>query len=133
MRKSTGLQRIYYAALFSVMGLRSAWRTEPSFRFELGLLCFFFPASFWVGQTLVEWCLLIAPLFLVLAAEMLNTALERLADHISMDDHALLGQAKDLGSAAVFLMMILTLIIWGALISQNWEVLLTSLSSRINP
>lgn len=120
MRKTTGLRRVYFATKFSVQGIQACWRSEPSFRFELLLLCGFAPASFWLAQNPFQWAVLVAPLLCVLSAEMINTAIERVIDHMTMDHHQALGEAKDLGSAAVFMCMIMTLLVWGAMLIHNW-------------
>ena len=122
MRKATGLGRVYYATKFSLQGIRSCWQSEPAFRFELLLLSIFAPASFFVAKSPLQWAVLIIPIMGVLAMEMVNTAIERVVDHISMEDHELLGQAKDLGSAAVFMFMLATLLVWGAVITYNWPL-----------
>ena len=123
MRKATGVARLYYATKFSFQGIKNCWENEPAFRFELFLLCFFGPASFVVAQSPLQWAILIIPIMGVFAMEMVNTAIERVVDHISMENHSLLGQAKDLGSAAVFMFMMATLLVWGAVIVNNWPLL----------
>jgi diacylglycerol kinase (ATP) len=122
MRKATGLGRIYYATKFSLQGIQTCWQSEPAFRFELFLLCFFAPASFIVARSPLQWAVLMLPIMGVLAMEMVNTAIERVVDHISLENHPLLGQAKDLGSAAVFMFMMATLLVWGAVIAHNWPI-----------
>jgi len=112
MRKSTGFQRLYFASKFTAQGLKTCLETEPAFRYELCLAAIMVPAAFWVSSTALDFALLVIPVVLVLIVELLNTAIERIVDHISMENHLLLGQAKDLGSAAVFLSMMLTLMIW---------------------
>ena len=112
MRKSTGFQRLYFASKFTAQGLKTCLETEPAFRYELCLAAIMLPAAFWVSSTALDFALLVIPVLLVLIVELLNTAIERIVDHISMKNHLLLGQAKDLGSAAVFLSMMLTLMIW---------------------
>jgi len=109
---STGLRRIINATSFSFAGLRAAWRDEAAFRQEALLCVVLVPAAFWLGRTAVERSLLLGSCLLVLIVELLNTSLENVVDRIGQEHHRLSGQAKDLGSAAVFMSLILTLVIW---------------------
>ena len=70
------------------------------------------PAAFWLGRTAVEQIILLGSLIFVLSAELCNTAIESVVDRISDEQHPLSGQAKDLGSSAVFLSLIIAGIIW---------------------
>lgn len=76
------------------------------------------PASFWVGQTAVERSLLIGTCFVVLIVELLNTAVEATVDRVSTDHHRLSGRAKDLGSAAVLMSLVLTAVVWALI---GWQ------------
>lgn len=80
---------------------------------ELALCLMLVPAAFWVGDTALERVLLVACLFLVLIVEVINSAIEAVVDRIGEDIHELAGRAKDMGSAAVFLSMTLTVVVWG--------------------
>ena len=93
-------------------GLRSAWRREAAFRQECVLAAVLAPAAFVVGETLVQSALLIATLVLVLVVELLNSALEAVVDRIGRERHPLAGQAKDMGSAAVFVSLLLVVVTW---------------------
>ena len=110
----TGLTRIWRATGYTWAGLKAAWRQEAAFRQEVGLLAVMTPAAFWVGRTLLEQALLIAVGLLVLAFELLNSAIEAAIDRIGHDDHDLSGIAKDMGSAAVFTSLTIVVIVWGA-------------------
>ncbi len=110
---NTGLRRIVNATSFSFAGLRTAWRDEAAFRQELLLCVVLVPTAFWLGRTAVERALLIGSCFLVLVVEMLNTSIENVVDRFGGEQHRLSGQAKDLGSAAVFMSLVLTLVVWG--------------------
>ncbi len=68
--------------------------------------------SFWLAQTLVEWLLLILPLFLLLIVEILNSAIENTIDRIGAEHHILSGRAKDMASSAVMFSLILIAIVW---------------------
>jgi len=110
---SRGLRRVVNAAFFSIAGLQAAWRHEAAFRQECVLVLVLTPAAFWLGQTAVERAVLIASAWLVLIVELLNSAVEAVVDRVGTEHHTLAGRAKDLGSAAVFVSLALTAIVWG--------------------
>lgn len=114
----TGFRRIVSATFFSLAGLRAAWRHEAAFRQECALALVLVPAAFWVGQTAVERVLLVASCVLVLIVELLNTAVEATVDRFGTERHRLSGRAKDLGSAAVLVSLLLTLFVW---ITIGWQ------------
>jgi diacylglycerol kinase (ATP) len=110
---NTGIRRIVNATFFSLAGLKTAWKSEAAFRQECFLCLLLVPLAFWLGRTAVERSLLIGACLLVLIVELLNTAVEFVVDRVGTDHHLLSGQAKDLGSAAVFVSLLLTAIVWG--------------------
>ncbi|AHV92770.1 diacylglycerol kinase [Bordetella holmesii] len=113
--KSTGgLRRILNALRYSWQGLKAAVKYEAAFRQELALAVLLIPAAFFLGRTTDEVFMLIASVVLVLVVELINSAIEALADALSVETHPLLGRAKDLGSAAVMLMLIFTGAVWVA-------------------
>ncbi|MEE4174988.1 MAG: diacylglycerol kinase [Xanthomonadales bacterium] len=118
-----GIARIIAATGYSWQGLKSCYRSEAAFRQELWLCAVLLAGSFWVAQTLLEWILLIAPLFLLLIVELLNSAVEAVVDRIGGEHHELSGRAKDMGSAAVLLCLVLTALTWMPLVAQRLEVL----------
>ena len=97
---------------YSMQGFRAAIQYEAAFRQELMLAAVLFPCAFWVGQTAAQIALLIASLFLVLIIELLNSAVETLADAVSLEANPMIGRAKDLGSAAVMLTLVVSLLVW---------------------
>jgi diacylglycerol kinase (ATP) len=109
----TGLRRLIRATAFSVAGLRAAWQNEAAFRQECVLALVLIPTAFWLGQGAVERSLLIGSWLLVLVVELLNSGIEAIVDRVSTERHTLSGRAKDLGSAAVFMSLLLALVIWG--------------------
>jgi diacylglycerol kinase (ATP) len=115
---NTGLRRIINATFFSMAGLRVAWRDEAAFRQELLLSVVLIPTAFWLGRTAVERSLLIGSCLIVLIVELLNTGIENVVDRFGEERHRLSGQAKDMGSAAVFTSLMLTLVIWSLI---AWE------------
>jgi diacylglycerol kinase (ATP) len=116
-----GITRIIDATGYSWQGLKSCYRSEAAFRQELWFSAVLVAASFWVAQTAVEWILLIAPLMLLLIVELLNSAIEATVDRIGDERHELSGRAKDMGSAAVLLCLLLTAVSWVPLVVQRIE------------
>jgi len=117
---NTGVQRIIRATRFSAQGLAQAWRHEAAFRQELVLAIIMAPAALWLGQSIVERALLIAVLLLVLIVELLNSAIEAAIDRHGDEHHVLSGRAKDMGSAAVFVSLLLVGLVWGAFAWQRF-------------
>ncbi|MGL4826301.1 MAG: diacylglycerol kinase [Vibrionaceae bacterium] len=115
----TGIIRIIYAFKYSWQGLKAAWRDEVAFRQEVLLMVVLTPASFWVGNTLVESLLLLSLVWLLAVAELLNSAVEAVVDRVGSEHHPLSGKAKDIGSAAVLVTLVLNGIVWSALIGRN--------------
>lgn len=114
--KRKGLKRIIAATKYSFDGLRLAAETEPAFKQELIGLAVLAPMAVLLADSKVETVLLIGSLVLVLIVELLNTAVEAVVDRVSSDFHELSRQAKDLGSAAVFLSIGLTVVTWVSLL-----------------
>jgi len=108
----TGLRRILNATRYSLEGLAAAARHEDAFRQELMLVVVFAPLGLWLGKTGVERALLVGCLLLVLIVELLNSAVEATVDRLSLDQHPLAKRAKDLGSAAVMLSLLLAGVTW---------------------
>jgi diacylglycerol kinase (ATP) len=115
----TGLDRIGHAAAYSWHGLRAAYRGEAAFRQELWLAAVLVPAAFWLGRGWVEVSLLAGSAVLVLVVELLNSAVEAAVDRVSLELHDLARNAKDFGSAAVLLALLLCCSIWAAAIWQR--------------
>jgi diacylglycerol kinase (ATP) len=115
---NTGFRRIVNATFYSLAGLRSAWRDEAAFRQEAALCLLLIPAGLWLGETAVERALLVGTCFIVLIVELLNSGIEAVVDRVGVEHHTLSGQAKDLGSAAVFMSLLLTLVVW---LLIGWE------------
>jgi diacylglycerol kinase (ATP) len=114
-----GPRQIYKALIWSFKGLRAAWAFEASFRLEVYLGVFFFPLGLWFGHGAVEKALLCGSILLVLAAELLNSAVEAVVDKASPEFHELAGRAKDMGSAAVFLLMVNVVMCWTLILWQR--------------
>jgi diacylglycerol kinase (ATP) len=108
----TGFARIIDAAGYSWQGLTAAYRHEAAFRQELFLMLILLPLAFFLGKNSLESALLAGSLFIVLIAEILNSAIEAVVDRFGGEYHELSGRAKDMGSAAVFLAMLNVAMIW---------------------
>ena len=108
-----GVRRIVNATFFSLAGLRAAWQQEAAFRQEVMLAAVLIPTGVWLGRTAVERALLIGSCLLVLVVELLNSGIEAIVDRVGLEPHRLSGQAKDLGSAAVLMSLVLVLVVWG--------------------
>ena len=117
---NTGIRRILRAARFSAQGLKLAFRHEAAFRQEIALVVVLLPIAAWLGQTAVEHALLIGSCLLVLIVELLNSAVEAAIDRHGEEHHELSGRAKDMGSAAVFISLVLVAVIWGLVIYQRF-------------
>ncbi|HET7591681.1 MAG TPA: diacylglycerol kinase [Rhodanobacteraceae bacterium] len=107
-----GPRQIWRALIWSIKGLRQGWQLEASFRLEVVLFVILFPIGLWLGNGAIEKALLAGSLLPVLAAELLNSGLEALVDKLWPERHELAGRAKDMGSAAVFLLMLNVLVVW---------------------
>ncbi|MDE2086487.1 MAG: diacylglycerol kinase [Xanthomonadaceae bacterium] len=105
--------QLWNAFRWSMRGLQAGWRHEASFRLEAMLAVVLIPLGLWLGNGALEKLALVAPAFLVLSAELLNSAIEAVVDKVSPEFNELAGRAKDMGSAAVFLLMVLTVLSWG--------------------
>lgn len=112
-----GAGRLVDALRYSVQGVRAAFQCEAAFRQELLLTALLTPAAFWIGETAGEILALIGALFFMLIMELLNSAIEALADAVSLNENILIGRAKDLGSAAVMLSIIFAAIVWLTIIA----------------
>ncbi|MBD3894010.1 diacylglycerol kinase [Hydrogenophaga sp.] len=112
-KQRTGLARIQHAWGYSMAGLRAGWG-ETSFREEALAALVLIPAAFWVGQSWVEVAVLVAVVVLVLVVELLNTGIETAIDRIGPEWHDLSKRAKDMGSAAVLLSLLLCAGVWAA-------------------
>ena len=98
-----GIKRLIAATGYSLKGLKSAWKYEEAFRIECVLALLFIPLALWLGDTAVEKVLLVLSCFLVIFAELINSAIEAVVDRIGDDYHELSGRAKDIGSSLVFI------------------------------
>ncbi|MET0548232.1 MAG: diacylglycerol kinase [Xanthomonas sp.] len=111
-----GFVRMFQATVWSCQGLRAAWLHESSFRLEVCLFLILAPLALWLGQGPVQQVLMIGSLLLVLAVELLNSAIEAVIERYGPEHHELAGRAKDMGSAAVFVMLANVVLCWGLIL-----------------
>lgn len=111
--QNEGIRRLLNALRWTVLGFRSTFKHEEAFRQEVYLCLVLAPLGLWLGETGVERALLVGPLLLVLIVELMNSAIESVVDRISSERHKLSGRAKDQGSAAVFVSLMLVVLCWG--------------------
>lgn len=113
-----GISRLLHAAGYSIQGLRAGWG-ETAFRQEAILSLVLLPLAFWLGQGWVEIALLVGTVLLVMIVELLNTCIESAIDRIGPEWHDLSKRAKDMGSAAVLLSLLLCTGVWAGALWQR--------------
>lgn len=118
--RRTRLRRLLFTLVNSGKGLRFLLRKEEAFQLEALLACVLIPVAILLPVSPVERVLLIGAVFTVLIVEVLNTSIEVLTDRVSLDRHELSGLAKDLGSLAVTLSLLLWVIVWGVIVPKYW-------------
>lgn len=118
-KSRSGLSRVFQAALISLQGLRAAWG-EPAFRQETVLAVVLIPGALWLGRGWLEVSVLVGTVVLVMIVELLNTAVEAVIDRIGSEWHELSKRAKDMGSAAVLLSLLLCSGTWCAALWQRF-------------
>ena len=104
---------------YSWNGLLAAARSELAFRLELMILVVAVPLAFFVATDIWRWVALIGVVLMVLVVELLNTAVEKLADHVTPDQHVAIGRIKDMGSAAVLISLLLAGLVWLAALGER--------------
>ena len=107
---------VWRAMRWSLQGLAIALQTESSFRLEVCLFVPLCPLGLWLGQNGVERAILVGSLIMVLSAELLNSAVEAVIERYGAEHHEMAGRAKDMGSAAVFVLIVNVLLCWGLLL-----------------
>jgi diacylglycerol kinase (ATP) len=115
-----GLQRILNATGYSLDGLKAAWDHEDAFRQEVMLAAVLIPIAILLPLTLIEKILLVGVVVLVLIVELLNTGIEAAVDRDSLEINPLGKRAKDIGSAAVMLSLLLAAATWIAVIASRF-------------
>jgi diacylglycerol kinase (ATP) len=116
----SGIKRIIRAAGYSYQGILAAWKHEAAFQQELVSALFMVPIAFWLGETAEQQILLIGSCMLVIIVELLNSAIEAVVDRIGPGEHNLSGRAKDMGSAAVLISLLLVVLSWTLIIRHRF-------------
>tara|TARA_R100000027_G_scaffold49712_1_gene38224 strand:- start:265 stop:651 length:387 start_codon:yes stop_codon:yes gene_type:complete len=115
-KKFTGFKRMLWATFYSYKGLHSALRHEVAFRQEFIAFVLLLPVVFWIDFTAIERFILIASMIAVMVVELINSAIESTLDRVSLEHHLLTGRAKDYGSLAVLLTLIISITAWTSLL-----------------
>jgi diacylglycerol kinase (ATP) len=118
-KNRNGLNRVWHALGYSLAGLRAGWQ-ETAFRQEALAALVLLPLSAWIGRDWVETALLGGSVLIVMIVELLNTGIETAIDRIGPEWHDLSKRAKDMGSAAVLLSLLLLVAIWGGALYQRF-------------
>ncbi|WP_194207229.1 diacylglycerol kinase [Superficieibacter sp. 1612_C1] len=118
---TTGLTRIINAAGYSWKGFRAAWINEAAFRQEGVAAIVAIIIACWLDVDPITRVLLIGSVLLVMIVEILNSAIEAVVDRIGTERHELSGRAKDMGSAAVLLAIVVALITWTTLLWSHFR------------
>ena len=118
--RPTGAARLWLAMVNSLRGLKHCYHSEAAFRQEVWAAFVLVPAAFWLGRSGIERVLLVGSALLVMVVELLNTAIEVVVDRIGLERHHLSGFAKDLGSSAVLLALLLALGTWFTVIAGRF-------------
>ena len=115
-----GLTRLINALGYSRDGLASAWKHEAAFREEVLLAVVAIPLGLWLGQSGIEKALLVGSILLILIVELLNSAVEAVVDRVSGEHHELSKRAKDIGSAAVLITLLLAAAVWALILVPHY-------------
>lgn len=114
------MSRLLKATRCSMDGIKLAWQHESAFRQELSLAVVLCPLAFFISNSAEQMLLLLTPVFLLVIVELLNSAIEATVDRISTSLHPLSKQAKDIGSAAVFFVLVLLTLTWSVILINNF-------------
>ena len=112
-KNTTGFKRLPRATWCSLKGYYAAWKYESGFRQYLILSAITLPFSYYLALSTTHLFVLIGSLVFLLFAEIINSAIEAIADAVIPEYNELIGRAKDLGSAGVFTALMFALIVWG--------------------
>ncbi len=113
-------RHIINAFIWSAGGIKAAWKHELAFRAQAIVIAMMIPVGIWLGETAVQWALLFGSCMLVLAIELLNSALETIVDRIGLEHNELSGRAKDMGSAASLFSMAAAVVVWGLIAYERF-------------
>lgn len=119
-KRKNPVEHIASATVHSIHGLRAAWRCELSFRLETVVIPILLPIAFWLGTSPAQRALLVVSLLAIPVVELLNSALESVVDRIGPELHELSGRAKDMGSAAVLMVLMAAAAVWAIVACARW-------------
>ncbi|WCE29841.1 diacylglycerol kinase [Vibrio sp. SCSIO 43137] len=117
---NTGITRIIKATGYSIQGLKAAWKHEAAIRQELVLLLIALPVIVLVDVSLLSKLVMLSGLVLLLVVELINSAIEAIVDRVGTEHHELSGRAKDIGSAAVMVTLLLNGVNWFVILSDRY-------------
>lgn len=117
----TGLRRVWNAFRYSLDGLKAAYLCEDAFRQEVRLAVLLVPLALWLPVGWLASGLLIASVLLVLVVELLNSAVEAVVDRVGLENHRLAKRAKDIGSAAVLVSLVLVVVVWASVLLEHFR------------
>ncbi|QBL10416.1 diacylglycerol kinase [Rheinheimera sp. D18] len=116
----SGIRRVFKATKCSMQGFSASWQHESAFRQEMVLTLMSVPLAALLATSLSQFALLVSVWCLVLITELLNSAIEALTDRVSLERHELSGRAKDMGSAAVFVSLVIVALVWGSALYERF-------------
>ena len=119
----TGFIRLWNAFKYSADGLKAAYKAEAAFRQELFMALVLLPLALWLPVAPTERAVLMGSVFLVLVVELLNSAVEAVVDRVSLENHPLSKRAKDIGSAAVLLALMMMAAVWASILLPRFGFL----------
>lgn len=119
--KQRDFRNFFQSIGYALEGFNAAVKHEPSFREDLIFMIILVPLAVVLPVNAVSTALMISSLFLIVVAELLNSAIEWTVDDISLKKRPFAKRAKDMGSAAVFLSYINCVVVWGLIIFSNWQ------------
>lgn len=117
----TGLRRVWNAFNYSMAGLKAAYLCEDAFRQEVWLAALLIPAALLLPVSWLGRGLMLASVLLVLVVELLNSAIEAVVDRVGLENHRLAKRAKDIGSAAVLISLLVVFVVWGCVLLETFR------------
>ena len=119
-KSKSGFRRIFSAFFYSIDGFRAAWKNEHAFRQELVLVVVGIVTALFLPVSGFEKLMMVAVLLLILIIELLNSAIEAVVDRVSLERHSLSKNAKDFGSAAVLLSLLIAVATWSVVLVNRF-------------
>ena len=116
---ATGIKRIINATGYSWLGLKAAYKHESAFRQEFWSAVVLIPLGLYLGQDWTDKAALVCSILFVLVVELLNSGIEAVVDRIGDEPHKLSGRAKDMGSAAVLIALIIAALVWASVLIEH--------------